>query len=64
MQHLIKGERDLLRRLIVDQGGYFLVSGSSKNMPQAVREALIESLGDKNYVEEMINSGRYQEETW
>lgn len=64
VQHLIKRESELLRKLIIQQGGHFFVSGSSKDMPQAVREALEESLGDKDYVDEMIKSGRYQEETW
>lgn len=64
VQHLIKRQAELLRKLIVQQGGYFFVSGSSKDMPQAVREALEESLNEKDYVEQMIKSGRYQEETW
>jgi sulfite reductase alpha subunit-like flavoprotein len=53
-----------LKKLIIQQGGYFFVSGSSKNMPQAVRETLEEALNDKDYVSNMIKNGRYQEETW
>jgi sulfite reductase alpha subunit-like flavoprotein len=53
-----------LKNLLIQKGGFFYVSGSSKNMPTAVKEALEEALGDKDYVENMIKSGRYQEETW
>jgi sulfite reductase alpha subunit-like flavoprotein len=64
VQDLIAKEKDLLKRLILSRGGYFYVSGSSKNMPTAVREALEEALEEKEYVENMIKTGRYQEETW
>lgn len=64
VQHCIREQHILLRRLIIDGNGYFIVSGSSKNMPQAVREALTEALGDANLVENMLKNGRYQEETW
>lgn len=33
-------------------------------MPAAVKEALEEALGDKEFVAEMIKFNRYQEETW
>lgn len=62
---MIKRETDLLRRLLVDQNGFFLLAGNSKNMPQAVRDAVKEAIGrDDTYMDEMIKSGRYQEETW
>ena len=64
MQDLITAEKTLLKDLIVNRGGFFYISGSSKNMPAAVKEALKEALEDASYVEEMIKSGRYQEETW
>ncbi|XP_053670294.1 NADPH-dependent diflavin oxidoreductase 1 [Anopheles nili] len=64
VQHLIRKEDMLLKKLLVDNGGYVLISGSSKNMPQAVKEALIEAIGDAQYIEEMIKLNRYQEETW
>ena len=48
----------------MERGGYVYVSGSSKNMPAAVKEALEEALDDKGYVANMIKCGRYQEETW
>lgn len=64
VQHLVKKEKQLLRNLIVQRGGYFYVSGSSKNMPTAVKEALEEAIDDKEYVELMVKAERYQEETW
>lgn len=54
----------MLRQMLVSQPGLFLVSGNSKNMPLAVREALAEALGDAQHVDQLIKSGRYQEETW
>lgn len=54
----------MLKTLLVQRGGYFYVSGSSKNMPTAVREAVEEAIGDKECVEQMIKSGKYFEETW
>jgi sulfite reductase alpha subunit-like flavoprotein len=64
VQHLIQNEKALLKNAIVQRGGYFYVSGSSKDMPTAVREALEEAIGDKSYVEQMLRTDRYQEETW
>jgi sulfite reductase alpha subunit-like flavoprotein len=64
VQHLIRREKSLLKQAILQRGGFFFVSGSSKNMPTAVKEALEEAIEDKDYVEHMIKSGRYQEETW
>lgn len=65
VQHLIRKEGMLLKRLLIELGGWVLVSGSSKNMPEAVKEALIEAIGgDAGYIEEMVKTNRYQEETW
>lgn len=64
VQHLIRTQGDLLKKLLVERNGVFLLSGSSKSMPEAVCEALGEALGDSAYVEEMKKSERYQEETW
>ena len=64
VQHLIRKQSTLLKKLIIDKGGYFLLSGSSKNMPEAVKEALGEALEDKQFVEELYKNGKYQEETW
>lgn len=64
VQDLISREKPLLKKFIMERGGYFYVSGSSKNMPAAVKEALEEALDDKEYVANMIKCDRYQEETW
>ncbi|XP_059612042.1 NADPH-dependent diflavin oxidoreductase 1 [Phlebotomus argentipes] len=63
VQHRIKESGELLRNLLINQQGYFFVAGSSKNMPQSVKEALSEVIGEDN-VQQMLTSGRYQEETW
>lgn len=54
----------MLKSLLVTRGGFFYVSGSSKNMPAAVKEALEEAIEDKSFVERMLKNGKYQEETW
>lgn len=64
VQHLIRKQGDLLKKLLMEQNGMFLLSGSSKNMPEAVREALGEAIGSSLYVEDMLKTERYQEETW
>lgn len=64
VQDLIAAQSSLLKNLLVQRGGYFYVSGTSKNMPTAVKEALEEALGSKEFVADMIKTGRYQEETW
>lgn len=64
VQQRLREQSAVLKRLLLDQGGYFMVSGNAKNMPQSVREALGEALGDPQLVPSMIKSGRYQEETW
>lgn len=53
----------LLKSKLKDENGYFYLSGSSKMMPKQIRETMDELLGCE-YVQNMINSGRYQEETW
>ncbi|XP_055617108.1 NADPH-dependent diflavin oxidoreductase 1 [Toxorhynchites rutilus septentrionalis] len=64
VQHVIRKQGALLKKLLMEQNGIFLVSGSSKNMPEAVREALGEAIGSASYVEEILKCDRYQEETW
>lgn len=63
VQHVIGQQKALLRALLVEQKGVFLLAGNSKNMPQAVREAVQEAVGQP-HLDEMIKTGRYQEETW
>lgn len=65
VQHRIKEQSVFLRELIKSQNGWILVAGNSKNMPQSVRDAFTDVLdSDSNYIENMIKTGRYQEETW
>lgn len=64
VQHRITEQHEYVKQLIIADEGWFFVAGNSKNMPQAVREALIEAIGNEQYVEDMIKAGRYQEETW
>lgn len=64
MQDRIKEQSNWLREQIIERNGVFLVAGNSKNMPKAVNEALCEALNDQEYVEMMVKTGRYQEETW
>ena len=63
----------LISRLILDDGGWMFVAGSSKNMPQQVRRALVSALatrlgdeGAEQWVERMeaASPPRYQTETW
>lgn len=60
----MKQEKSLLKNLIVNRGGFFYISGSSKDMPTAVREALQEAIDDKEFVEQMVKAGKFQEEVW
>lgn len=64
VQHRITEQGEWLCEQIIKKSGLFLVAGNAKNMPTAVKEALSEALNSTEYVETMINSGRYQEETW
>ncbi|XP_031633473.1 NADPH-dependent diflavin oxidoreductase 1 [Contarinia nasturtii] len=64
VQHRITEQCGWLREQIIDKSGVFLVAGNSKNMPTAVKEALSEALNNSDYVQTMIDTGRYQEETW
>ncbi|KAJ6637955.1 NADPH-dependent diflavin oxidoreductase 1 [Pseudolycoriella hygida] len=65
VQHKIREENVLLKDLLITKCGTFMVAGSSKTMPNSVKEALRIALGvDETYIEEMIRNGRYQEETW
>ena len=72
VQHLIKKNGELVVDLIVKRGGWFLVAGNAKRMPDEVRETLravvskhfgSEDEGER-YVARMEVEGRYQTETW
>lgn len=64
VQHKIRENAMLIKKALVVEKGIVLVAGNAKNMPKAVKEAIIEVVGDEDYVEHMIKTKRYQEETW
>jgi len=71
VQHRMEQHASLLAELVVDQNASFYVAGNSKNMPTAVRQALVSAidgrLGEGKgevMVAGMEASGRYQTETW
>ncbi|XP_055908983.1 NADPH-dependent diflavin oxidoreductase 1 isoform X2 [Eupeodes corollae] len=64
VQHLIKDNSSLLKDLILNKTAVVMVAGSSNNMPKSVKEAFTELLDDELYIEKMIKTNRYQEETW
>jgi len=71
VQHRLEQNADLLADVVVGQGASFYVAGNSKNMPTAVREALVAALtvrlGEgkgEEFVANMESSGKYQTETW
>ncbi|XP_055323259.1 NADPH-dependent diflavin oxidoreductase 1 [Sitodiplosis mosellana] len=64
VQHRISEQSEWLREKIIHQNGFFLLAGNAKNMPAAVKKAFSDALNDPDYVQTIISSGRYQEETW
>ena len=57
--------------MVLDNGAWMFVAGSSKNMPSAVRKELVYALATRlgqeeaeSRVEKMELSGKYQTETW
>merc|ERR1719209_61479 len=71
VQHRMEQHAPLLAELVVDQHASFYVAGNSKNMPTAVRQALVSAIDGRlgegkgeEVVANMEASGRYQTETW
>lgn len=64
VQHKIKDNAGVIKKALVADKGTVLVAGNSKNMPKAVKDAITEAVGDDEYIQHMIKTGRYQEETW
>ncbi|KAL4807766.1 NADPH-dependent diflavin oxidoreductase 1 [Aspergillus unguis] len=78
VQDVIRENSKMVFNLLHDKGGAVFVCGSSGRMPQAVREALIETFQDGNeagmqqfsrreaedYLVGMEKTGRYKQETW
>lgn len=78
VQDVIRENFDMLFNILHDLSGSVYICGSSGKMPQAVREALIETFQNGNkdedekftreqaerYLAEMEKVGRYKQETW
>ncbi|CAK1540934.1 unnamed protein product [Leptosia nina] len=69
VQHKIAENREQLHNLIINQGAYVFISGNSKNMPKNVRDTFVEDVlksvdNADGFMQSMINTGRFQTETW
>lgn len=69
VQDRLFAEKELVRRLILDERAIVFVCGSTGNMPTQVRITLVEILKSKiengeKYLLEMENDGHYIQETW
>jgi len=71
VQHRMEERAEQLADAVLDRGAAFLVAGNSKQMPAAVRAALVAALAARlgeeqgeQYVAAMEAGGRYQTETW
>lgn len=73
VQHKIREKSTLIWELLKDMNCFVFVAGSSKFMPQEVREAFVfvcvsegKMTGDEaeSFVEKMEKNGRYQIECW
>lgn len=76
VQDLVRGQGALFFRVLHDLEGTVFICGSSGKMPQAVREALIETFqraeeessegrqDAERYLMDMEKVGRYKQETW
>jgi sulfite reductase alpha subunit-like flavoprotein len=73
VQDVLTEQRQLVFRLLHDSGGIVFICGSSGRMPQAVREALLQSFQEfgkfdrpeaEKYLALMEREGRYKQETW
>jgi len=73
VQNLISEDAERIWKLVYENNGYVFVSGSSNQMPLAVRKAVEGALtGDgklsaedaREYVKGMEMTGRWQEECW
>ena len=70
---MITKNQELVAKLLVDENAAIFVAGSSKNMPEAVREAFISAFADykkiekteaEKFFQKMDLGGSYQTETW
>uniref|UniRef100_A0A146M198 NADPH-dependent diflavin oxidoreductase 1 n=1 Tax=Lygus hesperus TaxID=30085 RepID=A0A146M198_LYGHE len=73
VQHVLLDQKELIVNQLVSHSGHFFVAGSSKDMPEAVRNAvkksaieagrMSDSEADK-WLEKMDRENRYQQEVW
>jgi sulfite reductase alpha subunit-like flavoprotein len=73
VQDIIRNDAEHIWRLVGEQKGWILISGSSNKMPLAVKEAIAfaaETHGGysaeeaRRYVDTMVKDGRLIEECW
>ncbi|KAJ8039423.1 NADPH-dependent diflavin oxidoreductase 1 [Holothuria leucospilota] len=73
VQHELEKQKEIVWKLISDQGAWFFVAGNAKQMPTDVRDTLLaifRSEGKMNeqeaedYLKEMERKRRFQMETW
>lgn len=73
VQHKLLEQGHFLWELLGTEKAHFFVAGNSKDMPTAVRDAVVQLISHhkpctqddaENYVKEMEMCGRYQTETW
>ncbi|KAL4703606.1 hypothetical protein ACJJTC_006783 [Scirpophaga incertulas] len=73
VQHMILEYSQMLHHLIMERYGYVYIIGSSKNMPEGVKESLAEIMKimnglemehAKNLIQRLERDGRLQVETW
>lgn len=76
VQDVIREHQEKFYRVLYEKGGAVFICGSSGRMPQAVREALVETFENagpdsgtsrqeaERYLLDMERVGRYKQETW
>lgn len=70
VQHKIKENPELCRKLILERGASVFIAGQSKFMPKSVKKAFIEVLSGQEgldpaqYIKQMEKTGRYIVEAW
>lgn len=73
VQHKLLENKELVANDLLYNNAYVFVAGNAKNMPNDVRQALIDCIvqagkyapeAATNFIEKMEKTGRYQIETW
>ena len=47
VQHMIKKNQEMICKYILDMGGWFFITGNSKNVPTQVRDSLVGALATR-----------------